>query len=94
MATFCSSEDLRIRVAFLILLRQTYFLLSAQLEIISFTVPQVGPPSRPVPGTQISIARDVSDACSINVQVIPASGIFKRRLQCVFVCPAKVPMSR
>ena len=39
-------------------------------------MPQVGPPSVPVPGTRTSITTDASDACSIIGQVIPASGIF------------------
>jgi len=52
------------------------------------TVPQVGPPSLPVPGTRVSITRDELDACSIIGQVMPVSGIFNRRLHGVFVCPA------
>src|SRR5262245_51652770 len=58
------------------------------------TVAQVGLPSFPVPGTEVSRS---AFAFAINQsmvsQAMPRNGIFKRRLQQLSCCPAYVPIS-
>jgi hypothetical protein len=57
----------------------------------SGTLPQIGPPSPPVPATWHSKTTSPARACLIKSQVMPVSGIFARRVQHEFACPASVP---
>ena len=55
----------------------------------SLTVAQLGPPSRPVPGTRASSTPPVLR----NFVGMPSRGIFNLRLQHESACPAYVPIS-
>src|SRR5215467_11483045 len=69
--------------------RPTHYCSTALQPSKSLTVAQVGPPSRPVPGTRASSTPPVR----IIFAGMPSRGTLSLRLQQDSVCPAYVPMS-